>query len=131
MTLHARLLWRWGPVVACAGLIFVLSSLSLWKIKVRLPDVLGADKVVHTIEYGALGLVLARAVHPAGRRFAWHHALIVIVATSIYGVSDELHQYYTPGRMPSVWDAAADVLGAALAAALWPRLGQRWPWLRA
>jgi VanZ family protein len=35
---------------------------------------------------------------------------------SVYGVIDEVHQYFVPGRDCNVWDWIADTLGAILGA---------------
>ena len=46
--------------------------------------------------------------------------LAVVLATG-YGVADEIHQSYVPGRDASAADAAKDLAGAALAAWLFRR----------
>jgi VanZ family protein len=99
----------WGAVIQ-AALIFGLSS--------RPGDayptvsVPGADKVVHFALYAPLGALLC---HGFGGRAAWAAA-----GATLYGVTDELHQAFVPGRFPDVGDAVADGLGA-LAGALWMR----------
>ena len=42
-------------------------------------------------------------------------AAAVVVAT-LYGISDEIHQYFVPPRQVEVRDILADALGASLAA---------------
>lgn len=42
-------------------------------------------------------------------------AAAVIVFSSLYGVSDEWHQSFVPGRSSDVWDWLADTVGAGLA----------------
>ena len=37
-----------------------------------------------------------------------------LIFSSLYGLSDEWHQYYVPGRMSDVADWVADTLGAVL-----------------
>lgn len=104
-----RQLIRWGPVAAYAGLIFVLSAQS------RLPGV-GSDKVAHFFEYAVLAGLIVRALAgstlatPRTAAFAW-------LAASLYGLSDEWHQSFVPGRHASARDAVADCLGAAAASA--------------
>jgi VanZ family protein len=54
------------------------------------------------------------------RSAAW----IAVAVASIYGVSDEFHQSFTPGRSVEIADWLADTCGAALAVGLyvlWPR----------
>lgn len=68
----------------------------------------GADKVAHALAYAVLGALLAWATGRPG--------LAVALAT-LYGVSDELHQAFVPGRTPDVLDLVADLLGATAGAA--------------
>ena len=44
-----------------------------------------------------------------------------------FGISDEIHQSFVPGRSPDLWDLVADSLGALLGAYLAPLL-VRYPW---
>ena len=51
-------------------------------------------------------------------------AAAVVVAT-LYGISDEFHQYFVPPRQVEVRDVLADAIGASLAAGAlyaWSRL---------
>lgn len=41
--------------------------------------------------------------------------LFTVIFTVIYGASDELHQFFVPGRSCDVFDWIADVIGAILA----------------
>jgi len=106
--------------------IFAFSSIPL-RTRLTLISIVGVDKAFHLIEYGILGLVICRAVHPAGREFWWKYAMIAVVLTAGYGITDELHQYFTPGRVVDPWDVLADSFGAVLAAVLWPLSVRRWP----
>jgi VanZ family protein len=80
-----------------------------------------SDKLAHFLAYGALAALAVRAA----ARAAWagvtgRAVLLGICISSLYGVSDELHQSFVPGRHPEALDAAADLAGAATAAgALW------------
>ena len=108
----------WIPVVAYAALIFYLSSLA----SLPGPDILFADKVEHAIEYGILGFLLMRAIFRAGfcldRRSAF--ALVVIISF-LYGVGDEIHQIFVPGRTASFFDALFDLIGASLGSYSYPK----------
>jgi len=100
------------PALAWMGLIFWLSS------QPKLPQVIflfdGIDKLFHAGAYGVLGLLVAFAVGATTRRAAG----VAVVIASLYGVSDELHQYFVPGRSCDVFDWLADTGGAAVAVAL-------------
>jgi len=49
-------------------------------------------------------------------------AFAAIVISSLYGVTDEYHQVFVPGRTFDVLDMAADAFGAAAGA------GATWAW---
>ncbi len=107
---------RWALALAVAGLIVVASSRSV----VAGPEGINHfDKVVHFSVYGLLGTLVVRAM--GVRRWGW-----AVAAVSAFGVSDELHQHFTPGRSMELADWVADTLGALLAAALYAR----WAWYR-
>jgi VanZ family protein len=80
-----------------------------------------SDKVAHFLAYGALAALAVRAAaRAAWAGVTWRAVLFAICISSLYGVSDELHQSFVPGRQPEALDAAADLAGAATAAgALW------------
>ncbi len=114
-----RVLWYWTPVVLYMAVIFVGSSIS------KLPDIPGgfSDKTAHACEYAVLGLLLLRAF--AGRRWLSPPFGLVVLAVSLaalFGVSDEFHQLFVPGRDFDVHDMVADALGASIGA------GTPWAW---
>ncbi len=79
------------------------------------------DKVVHFSVYGLMGTLVSRALGPARHR-GW-----AVVIVSLFGASDEIHQYFTPGRSMEFADWVADTLGAAVAVTLYTK----WAWYRA
>lgn len=103
----------WAGVLLYLSAIFVLSSLPS-----PLPALTSrvGDKILHLLEYGGLGLLLALALEAAGLRLR-HAAGAALLAASLYGATDELHQGLVPNRDASVRDWAADTAGAALGAA--------------
>jgi len=97
-------LYRIG-VVLYMGIIIIASSIpgnAYPKV-----DILNADKIVHTIEYGILGFLLIKAF-PCDWGF---HLIGLIFLGCLFGVFDEWYQQFTPGRFPSMWDAIADAFG--------------------
>jgi VanZ family protein len=107
----------WGPVVLWACLIFTLSSLPGGSL--RLPPIPCADKLAHAGVYGVFALALLRALR---RGTSWPAPLLCAVtlgAALVYGISDELHQSFVPGRSVEALDVAADAAGATLACGLW------------
>lgn len=101
----------WAFVVA--GVIFLASSRSYIAAPHSPFDFLRVDKIGHFAVYGLLATLLCRL----GR--GWRAAFWAIVATSAYGLSDEWHQSFVPGRGVEVSDWVADTLGAALAVGLY------------
>ncbi len=125
----------WIAVVAWACFIFFMSSntsdglnqgLGLFsQIYQVMKDVqaslLGPDtdvlsSIAHFCEYTVLGVLLANALR-------WHLSLkkacvLAIVCASVYGVSDEIHQIFVPGRMCDPVDWLVDTVGASLGAIL-------------
>lgn len=93
-----------------AGMIFSLSSRSYASVHLTH----GLDKVTHLICYAGFGYVLLRAFRKAGKRdFVAVWAVLIVV---LYGVSDEFHQTFVPGRDFELWDIVFDGLGGLLAA---------------
>lgn len=78
-----------------------------------MPHFWNADKVVHTICYGGLALCVAFGYVGGGHR-GLRGLIVPIVLTAAYGMIDEVHQSFTPGRSCSLLDWAADLLGATL-----------------
>jgi VanZ family protein len=109
-----RVLWNQGPVIAWAATIFILSSLPQVS---RLPLPYHLDKLVHAIVYGILAWTAHRACFeqtswPSIRR---HAAALAVAFAVVYGLTDEFHQSFVPGRFSSLLDLAADVFGAVVA----------------
>jgi len=102
----------WLPVVAYLGLIFYLSSLPQLATEISLFS--GADKFIHLGEYALLSWLLSRALRSASP-FSRQAAVIAILFATLYGISDEFHQAFVPGRSAEFLDVVADCGGAVLA----------------
>ena len=101
----------WGILVGYCTLIFVLSS----QPDLTVPEVVpSADKLVHFLEYAGVGWLWTRAVRADRPRWT---ALTVLLSTltfaGVYGLSDEWHQLYIPGRFVDLHDFLADVCGGS------------------
>jgi VanZ family protein len=119
---------QWPVLVAWLALIFGLSS-----IPNEIQGPTGGvpyDKIAHFGEYGVLSFLVAWIVSRARgeRRVGMAAAAIGVAAAVLYGVSDEWHQSFVPGRDPSWDDLATDAVGAvagAVAAWVVSRAGRR------
>jgi VanZ family protein len=110
-----QLLWLWLPVALDAALIFFLSSIP------RLPSPPGpfSDKHFHFASYALLAALLVRALASARlRNVTGRIAAGAILLAALYGVTDEIHQMFVPGRSADAYDLLADTLGAVAAAGL-------------
>lgn len=113
-----RVIWFWLPPLGYMIAIFSVSSLPNPQIGGETPDY-----VLHALEYFLLALLLIRLLlsrqssHPVSKTFNhWHQACFVgMIIAIVYGISDESHQYFIPGRHCSLSDVVADSGGAILA----------------
>ena len=106
---------RWLYPVALAGMIVVASGRS----QIAAPPVVNIDKIVHFSVFGLLATLVGRS---PGIRPAW----VAVLAISIFGITDEFRQSFTPGRSVEFADWMADTSGAALAVGLYVF----WAWYR-
>lgn len=71
------------------------------------------DKFAHFVVYGGLcGLVAIGLSRPPRRVDGWTLAAVPILFTVAYGMTDEIHQLYVPGRSFELADLLADAGGA-------------------
>ncbi len=107
--LGGKFLRFWFPVFLYSGIIFYASSLPDLKPPLEIKNV---DKIIHVFEYFPFGFLLARAFlqqWPAVK--LWQ---VVTICSLLYGISDEYHQSFVPGREAGVIDAIADTIGGFL-----------------
>jgi VanZ family protein len=77
-----------------------------------------SDHSGHALGYFILAVLVIRGL--ADARWAgvtWLRAGGGIVLSTLYGLTDEFHQMFVPGRTPAWDDVAADAGGAVLGAA--------------
>lgn len=75
------------------------------------------DYVAHGINYAVLAALIVRA-RAGGALSQMTSSLIgsAVILAVLYGISDEFHQSFIPGRDSSVRDVVADAVGAAAGA---------------
>lgn len=81
------------------------------------------DWFSHALVYLVLSVLASRAF-AAGRPLDLRLAARVFAFCVAYGVSDEFHQAFVPGRHPDAWDVLKDAIGTLLGLGLfaaWPR----------
>ena len=116
-----RRLALWGPVALWAGLLFFLSSRSDLGPAGQIPD-----WITHGAAYLVFAVLMARAIAGGfGRPLAGRDALAVVLAALLYGVSDEWHQSFVPGRDSSAGDVAKDAGGALVGVLVFRRGASR------
>jgi VanZ family protein len=108
---------RWALVVLWMSVIFYLSSRSTLPmpkgILANLESIAG-----HFAVYAVLALLVNYALSETSissvRRMTYAFVFAVV-----YGVTDEFHQSFVPGRDAALFDLAIDALGAFAALAAW------------
>ena len=90
--------------------IFVVSSMSSPPMSSNIPDV-GA----HAVVYAVLGASFVFGFTGARwRRVTFKTVALATVCALVYGISDEFHQSFVPGRTAEFRDLIADFCGAAV-----------------
>jgi VanZ like family len=87
--------------------------------------------LTHVAAWAFLAILLARAFDSRGRRAGLGEAAgrAALAVAALYGIFDEVHQFFSPGRTCSLFDAVLDSLGAAgalLLPSLRPPPGRSW-----
>ncbi len=118
------ILISWVLVLICMGIIFSLSAqvaeesqeLSDSFIR-RLFDFLGIElnsdfirTMAHMLEFMGLSLLIFNAVYST-----WENKLTPVIAftgTVLYAITDEVHQFFVPGRAFQLIDILVDSTGA-------------------
>jgi len=125
-------IFSWLLVILWAGLIFLISSSSdpyallpakvfQWISKslfqgIQLTKVVGL--LGHIVQFGILAVLLVHAL-------AWPEALspkhvwLSIILSALYGLTDEIHQLFVPGRAFQWVDVLVDGLGILLGLSLY------------
>lgn len=111
---------RWlflSPALLFMGGIFWMSSYPAPE-SLHLFPMWAGIKLVHLIEYGLLTLLWVWGLRNA-TQWSWRKvAFISILITFCWGISDEYHQSFVPGRTAKAADALTDLLASALVVGL-------------
>ncbi|OGQ21100.1 MAG: hypothetical protein A2138_09930 [Deltaproteobacteria bacterium RBG_16_71_12] len=104
---------RYLPALAGAAAIFVVSSMP----RPPIPEVLvfwNSDKLLHAAAYCVLATLVLLGAQARAGGLTVGARVEATIAAALYGVTDEWHQSFVPGRSLSAYDLMADALGAAL-----------------
>jgi VanZ family protein len=131
---NRRRLWRYGPLIIWAALIFIGSSNVLsasntstlvrvmrWLIPTADDEKLALlhfliRKAGHLTEYAILALLAARAFRTSSRellRSRWFWAAFIFAGA--YSLTDEFHQSFVASRTGSIYDVMIDSAGGLIA----------------
>ncbi len=110
----------WLPVILWSLLIFTFSSMHT----VKTTDFYFGDflikKTAHLFEYAVLAVLLYRAMLNSNVEKEKAFIFAILIA-GLYGLSDEFHQSFTPGREPRIRDVFIDTIGATVGTTIWKR----------
>lgn len=110
----------WLPIaIYCVG-IFLLSSLTSEEVPSLYTII--SDKIAHVMLYGGLGFLVARYLKAARGTTTGHTVAFAGLLCLLYGMTDEFHQAFVPGRSAQVGDLIADLIGGLLGGLLYAAL---------
>ena len=90
-----------GFIVNIISNIFNINNIELLSLIIR--------KLAHFTEYFILGLLTYNMIYSYNKK-----AYISIIICILYAISDEIHQYFVPGRSCQIMDMTIDTLGSLL-----------------
>ena len=97
------------PIVYCLAIFFQSSFPG----PERMPDVRFLDKLLHFGAYAVLGILFFRAYETLPLKNNRNLLIFIsIVSATLYGVSDEIHQYFVPFRHADLMDVVANTMGS-------------------
>lgn len=102
------------PTIIWMAVIFYLSSRTPSQLHSLFPFIKNFNPG-HLIAYFILGLVSYYSLSKTSdlgeiMRYPW-----MLIIGLIYGLSDEIHQHFVPGRMPDINDLVNDMIGVLVA----------------
>jgi VanZ family protein len=105
-----RFLLYWLPLILYCLLIYIQSANPSPE---QIPSFPFVDKALHFAAYGIMGILFYRAYQTLRIKDNIQMLMLLsVVSASLYGISDEIHQYFVPFRDAEVADVIADIIGA-------------------
>lgn len=106
------------PIII-AVIIFILSHQN----RLPLPDygLTIEDKIAHVIAYLIFGMSVMYSLQNLYPGFNYSRLkILVLIIGILYGASDEIHQYFVPGRSCDALDLISDSIGVYLSILMYP-----------
>ena len=120
MNKKAKIIISWALVIICMAVIFSLSAQTAGKSSEVSGQLIFMMKlnisqdfirtVAHFLEYTGLAVLIFNALY---QTFGYQRPFVALIVSSLYAVSDEIHQLFVEGRAFQVSDIVIDSLGAA------------------
>ena len=115
--------YYWFPILIYCLLIFIQSSYPSIKSVPELPYI---DKVLHFFAYALLGALFLRALKTTRIKNKLKLVLILsVLLSSLYGISDEIHQYFVPYRDADLMDVLANMLGGIMGVYIYQAIARK------
>jgi len=111
---HKNFFYYWSPVIIYCALIFYMSSRPAPE---SIPKIAHLDKLLHAGAYALLSALFFRAYRTT--RLGDKHPYVIllsILSAGLYGISDEVHQYFVPSRSADIHDVLANLAGSVIGA---------------
>jgi len=99
----------WLPVFLYVVLIFYISSIAAPELPITGIDM----SLVHIPEFFILSYLIFRALSKE-KMNPWNTFALAIAISTLYGVTDEIHQLFVPGRYFSIFDIIFNFIGSSL-----------------
>ncbi len=98
-------------VLYCTGIFYISSISDPPGTVYSFP---GQDKAAHFAVYAGLAAIASFGIRrsPGERAVGWVQLGVPLALAGLYGLSNEIHQCFVPGRSFEFLDLSADVLGA-------------------
>jgi VanZ family protein len=108
------LVFHWVPLIAACLALFIQSSFPASE---KLSGLFSYDKLLHVAAYAVLAVLFFRAYRTLKFGHRIHRvAYLSVISSGLYGLSDEIHQYFVPARSADPYDLLADILGGIFGA---------------
>lgn len=120
MNKKAKIIISWTLVIICMAVIFSLSAQTagessevsgqlIFMMKLNISQDF-IRTVAHFLEYTGLAVLIFNALY---QTFGYQRPFVALIVSSLYAVSDEIHQLFVEGRAFQISDIVIDSLGAA------------------